>query len=291
LRAPLAIDLLLVAYLAASGLLALASWSRTGAVLGALHAAGIVVVLLVARIPVPRRTVPAFFRVVYPVALTPVLYLELARLDQLLFSGYFDTAVQRWEAAIFGVQLSVAASEWIPSLAVSEVLHFGYVSYYLIVPTALILAWRAGGPRGLQQAAFSTALAFFVCYLCFAVFPVAGPRYDFPRIDGPPSRGVIFALVHQILEGGSSKGTAFPSSHVAATVSAWLGAARVNRKALWILAPFAVSLTLGTVYGRFHYGVDASAGLLVAFIAVWAAPHLIRVLGAAAPPHAGSSEP
>lgn len=284
---PLAIDILLAAYLGASGLLALVSGTRIGTLLGVAHAAGVALVVAVARLPVPRRALPAFFRVAYPVALTPLLYVELASLNQLLFTGYFDATVQGWEAAVFGVQLSVKASDWFPSLTLSEILHFGYVSYYLVVPTALILAWRAGGTAGLQRAAFSTAFAFFVCYLCFAVFPVAGPRYDFPPIEGPPSRGVIFGLVHQILEGGSSKGTAFPSSHVAATVSAWLGSGLVNRRALWILAPFAVSLTLGTVYGRFHYGVDATAGLIVAGISVWASPRLIRALESASRPETG----
>jgi membrane-associated phospholipid phosphatase len=205
--------------------------------------------------------------------------MELATLNQLLFPGYFDPAVQVWEEALFGVQLSVKASDWIPYRWVSEVLHFGYVSYYLIVPTALIAAWRAAGREGLERAAFTTALAFFLCYLCFAVFPVAGPRYDFAKITGPPSDGYVFGIVHTILESGSSKGTAFPSSHVGATVSAWLSGGAVNPRAFWILAPFAVSLTLGTVYGRFHYGIDMAAGLVFALTAFFAAPPLIRRLG------------
>jgi membrane-associated phospholipid phosphatase len=173
----------------------------------------------------------------------------------------------------------VTASDWIPNRWFSEALHLGYVSYYLVVPAALIAAWRAAGKGGLERAAFTTALAFFLCYLCFAVFPVAGPRYDFPKITGPPADGVIFGIVHSILESGSSKGTAFPSSHVAATCSAWFACGSVNKRAFWILAPFAVSLTLGTVYGRFHYGIDMAAGLVWALAAFFAAPPLIRRLG------------
>jgi membrane-associated phospholipid phosphatase len=111
------------------------------------------------------------------------------------------------------------------------------------------------------------------------VFPVAGPRYEFARIVGPQTDGAIYGLVHTILEGGSSKGTAFPSSHVAATVSAWLAAGLVSRRLMWALAPFAILLTLGTVYGRFHYAIDAAVGLGVAAFAVWTTPYLIRRLG------------
>ena len=63
------------------------------------------------------------------------------------------------------------------------------------------------------------------------------------------------------------------------TCSAWFSAGAVNRRTFWILAPFAVSLTLGTVYGRFHYGIDMAAGLVWASAAFLAAPPLIRRLG------------
>jgi len=147
-----------------------------------------------------------------------------------------------------------------------------------LVPVALLGAWRCRGHDGLERVAFATALAFYLCYLCFAVFPVAGPRYEFARIVGPQTDGFLFGLVHGILEAGSAKGTAFPSSHVAATVTAWLAAGRLNRRVFWALSPFAVALTLGTVYGRFHYGIDALAGLLFAAVAVLWAPRLMARL-------------
>jgi membrane-associated phospholipid phosphatase len=271
-------DVLASSYLAATGVLAAASGTRTGFLLAALHLAAMTVVHFVARTPVPKNSFGAFLRLAWPVAVTPLFYTELATLNQLLFPGYFDAAVQGWEQAMFGAQLSVVASGWIDARWFSELLHFGYVSYYLVVPAALLGAWRLGGRAGLERTIFATALGFYLCYLCFAVFPVAGPRYEFARISGPQTDGFFFQLVHGILERGSAKGTAFPSSHVAATVSAWLGASRVDRRLLWILAPFAVSLTLGTVYGRFHYGVDACAGLAFAFVAVLWAPRLMARL-------------
>ncbi|MCL7984542.1 MAG: phosphatase PAP2 family protein [marine benthic group bacterium] len=276
---PLTVDVLTAAYLAATAIIALVSRTETGVWLALLHLLGIGGVLVLGKLPRPTGTITSFLRIAYPVAVTPLFYMELATLNQLLFPGYFDPAVQIWEEALFGAQLSVTASDWIPNRWFSEALHFGYVSYYLVVPTALIAAWRAAGKEGLERAAFTTALAFFLCYLCFAVFPVAGPRYDFPKITGPPSDGVIFGIVHSILESGSSKGTAFPSSHVAATCSAWFACGSVNRRAFWILAPFAVSLTLGTVYGRFHYGIDMAAGLVWALAAFFATPPLLRRLG------------
>jgi membrane-associated phospholipid phosphatase len=49
------------------------------------------------------------------------------------------------------------------------------------------------------------------------------------------------------------------------------------------MAPFAVALTLGTVFGRFHYGIDATVGLMVAIVAYLATPWLMRRLEGSRP--------
>ncbi|MFQ5529385.1 MAG: phosphatase PAP2 family protein [Gemmatimonadota bacterium] len=272
------VDLLAASYLAATAVIAALSFSPSGLMIAGLHVVALALVHILGRMPAPANGFAAFFRLAWPVAVTPLLYLELATLNQLLFPGYFDATVQAWEQALFGAQLSVTMSGWYDALWFSEVLHFGYVSYYLVVPVALIGGFTLGGADGLERVAFTTALAFFLCYLCFAVFPVAGPRYEFARIVGPQTDGLVFGIVHGILESGSSKGTAFPSSHVAATVSAWLAAGLIDRRLMWTLAPFAVSLTVGTVYGRFHYGIDAAVGLGVAILAVIWTPRLMARL-------------
>ena len=277
-RGPLAVDYLVLAYLAATGLVALTSLSGMGLGIAALHAVGMGLIWWMASLPLPSHGLALFFRLFYPVVLTPLLYMELAPLNQVHVTGYFDATVMRWEELLFGTQLATVFSEWYGRLWFSEMLHLGYFSYYFIVPGAAATAYLLKGPRALERASFTIALAFFICYLCFSVFPVAGPRYDFPRIAGEAANGKMFALVHSILESGSSKGTAFPSSHVAATLSAWFATGRESKRVFWIMAPFAVSLALGTVFGRFHYGIDATVGLIVAISAYLATPWLMRRL-------------
>jgi membrane-associated phospholipid phosphatase len=277
-QGPLAVDYLVLAYLAATGLVALTSLSGIGVGMALLHAVAIGVIWWAAALPLPSHRLALFFRLFYPVALTPLLYLELAPLNQVHVTGYFDVVVMEWEEALFGTQLAMVFSEWYGRLWFSEMLHLGYFSYYMIVPGAAATAFLLKGPRALERASFTIALAFFVCYVCFSVFPVAGPRYDFPQIAGDAADGRMFGLVHAILESGSSKGTAFPSSHVAATLAAWFSTGRESKRVFWIMAPFAVFLTLGTVYGRFHYGIDATAGLVVAIAAYLATPWLMRRL-------------
>ena len=277
-RGPLAVDYLTQAYLAATAVVAVSSLTGVGLAIALVHVALVGLIAWGASLPMPSHRLALFFRLFYPVALTPILYLELAPLNQLHVSGYFDATVMRWEELLFGTQLAMAFSEWYGRLWFSEMLHIGYFSYYFIVPGAAATAFLLKGPRALERASFTIALAFFTCYLCFSVFPVAGPRYDFPPIAGAGPNGHMYALVHTLLESGSSKGTAFPSSHVAATMSAWFATGRESKRVFWIMAPFAVSLTLATVYGRFHYGIDATVGLVVAISAYLVTPWLMRRL-------------
>jgi len=277
-RGPLAVDYLTLAYLAATGLVALTSLSGMGLGIAFLHAVGMGLIWWAAALPLPKHGLALFFRLFYPVALTPLLYLELAPLNQVHVTGYFDATVMEWEQALFGTQLAMDFGEWYGRLWFSEVMHLGYLSYYFIVPGAAATAFLLKGPRALERASFTIALAFFVCYVSFSVFPVTGPRYDFPKLVGDAANGKMFWAVHAILESGSSKGTAFPSSHVAATLAAWFATGRESKRVFWIMAPFAVSLTLATVYGRFHYGIDATAGLVVAIAAYLGTPWLMRRL-------------
>ncbi len=297
---PLPVDYTLAGYLALTGVLALASFTPSGAALAAVHAAAVWALLgpLAGRggdrarlfvgggpagaaassgpagrtggTPPPGLAthLVRFLRVSYPVFLTPLLYTELASLNQLHVQGYLDPLVQGWEEALFGAQLSVVWARHHPWRWLSELMHLGYFSYYLLIPISSILVYRRGGQRELHRFSVITALGFFLCYLTFVVFPVTGPRYLYDQLQGTPAQALLFDAVHAIAEGGSSKGTAFPSSHVAATVAAWLACRRVARRWFWISAPFVALLTLGTVYGRFHYAVDALAGLAVG-VAAW----------------------
>ena len=277
---PFAVDYILIAYVLATGVLWVVGGGARGLLMAVVHVVVSAGLLWFAHLPVPRNRVLAFFRVFYPVAITPIFYAELATLNQLLFPGYFDAAVQQWEAGVFGRQLSMIADN--PAVAfqwLSEILHTGYFSYYFIMPVAAAGALLAAGVRASHRVTVTTALAFYVSYLCFAVFPVGGPRYEFQAIGGVIADGQVYQLVHRLLEGGSSRGTAFPSSHVAVSLSTWLATWSASRTLFWILAPFAISLTLGTVYGRFHYGIDAAIGALWAVAFYRSGPFLIARLG------------
>ena len=198
------------------------------------------------------------FREVYPIVLLPALYGSLDLLNGPDVRTW-DGAVQGWEAALFGGQISALWWQRSPSHFWSTLLHAVYFAYYFIVPfPAILFLWRRQ-PGHARTAVTLVVATFLFCYLCFLLLPVAGPYYEFPRPTGPFVDNWAAGLVYATLARGSSYGAAFPSSHVAATIGTWLGSRVAGA---WLIVP-TLLLTVGVVYCQMHYAVDALAGLLV----------------------------
>lgn len=194
-----------------------------------------------------------------PLIAIPFLYAELPRIA---VGGMHDAVVQHWEAATFGTSPVYWASVRWPSALLSESLHAAYLSYYVIIFGPPILLYARGELGEFRSTVAGLLTMFAICYLVFLVFPVAGPRYEWappPTVfDGPVRR-----LALRILAAGSSRGTAFPSSHVAvATVQTMLAFRRSARTGL-LLGALTSGMSIGAVYGGFHYGVDVLAGAVV----------------------------
>jgi membrane-associated phospholipid phosphatase len=80
------------------------------------------------------------------------------------------------------------------------------------------------------------------------------------------------------LSQGSSRGAAFPSSHAAIAAVQAVNAYRHLPRATPLLAAITVGISIGAVYGGFHYGVDMMAGLALGLLAAWASPAIRRAL-------------
>jgi membrane-associated phospholipid phosphatase len=215
----------------------------------------------------------------YLLLLIPFLYRELGLLNYSIFHGrYFDSIILNWEQRIFGGQPSRSLARTYPSPALSEYLHFSYLSYYLIIYIPAIYLYARGRRDLHQKLVFNLMLTFFAHYLFYMYFPVQGPRYLFPAPGGQLAKGYFYKLAHKILEAGSARGAAFPSSHVGVSFSQAAFTCLYAKP----LAPFALllaaSLTIGAVYGGFHYGTDVSCGLIFGLLLFFLAPKVARAL-------------
>jgi membrane-associated phospholipid phosphatase len=223
-----------------------------------------------------RSRVVAFLRDWYPMAALILLYGELKDLNQVLQKGYFDPLVIAWEDGLFGRQLCMALRGWMPWKPVGEILHFGYFSYYFMLPALFPALYVLKRRREFRISAAVVLGTYYFCYLCYVFFPVTGPYWQFPQPD-PSGMGWFFPqLTHGIVAGGSSRGSAFPSSHIAASVAVLGMAWHTLRPVFFILLLPVTLLTIATMYGGFHYGVDAAAGLLVGLLAAWLGPKVVR---------------
>jgi membrane-associated phospholipid phosphatase len=205
---------------------------------------------------------------IYPLLLLVGFYSEVGILNG-HGASIHDGLVQRWETALFGVELSRVWWQAMPSRVLSTVLHAAYFSYYLIVTVPALIFLRRRQTVELRNVVFTVIATFVVCYLAFVIFPVAGPYYLFPRpsawfIDNLPAR-----LVYATLAAGSSYGAAFPSSHVAAAVAATVSSFRGNRALGLAMVIPTILLSVGVVYCQMHYGVDAVAGAVVGGVIGW----------------------
>ncbi len=74
-------------------------------------------------------------------------------------------------------------------------------------------------------------------------------------------------MVYGLLGTGSSVGTAFPSSHVAATFTAVFATWREWRTLALVFVVPASFMAVATVYCQMHYGIDVLLGLGLAVVA------------------------
>ena len=248
--------------------------------LGLAHVAGALLALRMAgRESRPDARARAWVAALYPLLLMPLLYAELPVLNQSLYGGrYFDDIVIDVERALFGFEPARELARMWDSVWVSEPLHAAYISYYFIIYVPpLLIGWKRGVPA-MREAVLALALVFFAHYLVFVYLPVEGPRYRYEPPVPLGARGPMHDFAHALLEAGSSRGAAFPSSHVGVSVVATMVTWRHLRPLAPLVALLALGLALGAVYGGFHYGIDALAGALLGAALGAIAPRLYTSL-------------
>ena len=247
---------ILAVYLMAM-LVPMAQWTRTsGSITGlALHLAalGVVALAYVGMLPTTLR----FWT---PLALGPFLYVELRWLIMGAGRAHEDGLVKAWEVAAFPMDPSRTLAQLWPWASLSELLHAAYLSYYALIFVPPALLWWRGRRRAFSSTLLAITIVYALCFTVYVIFPVDGPRFLHGASAAPA--GPIRSLVMALLASGSSRGTAFPSSHVAASVVASVCALRFQRPLGIVVALLTLGVCVGAVYGGYHYGVDIEGGLL-----------------------------
>jgi len=115
------------------------------------------------------------------------------------------------------------------------------------------------------------SLGTVLSYALFPFFPSDPPRVVFAGEDLPVVATSLRTINLYLVGNYGIHSSVFPSAHVScAWASAWgllhlLPERRIMGIAMLV---YAASVSVATVYGRYHYAVDAAAGILVGFIPV-----------------------
>ena len=66
-------------------------------------------------------------------------------------------------------------------------------------------------------------------------------------------------LIYRLGENG---GGAFPSTHVAAAIIAFIYSTKFFKKGIWIIGFFSLGISVATIYCSYHYAIDSVAGII-----------------------------
>lgn len=210
-------------------------------------------------------------RITYPLFLFTFFYEAVGPQVFMIVGTPMDSHIVALERAVFGVDPAFALQSRM-EIWLNEVMSFGYISYYFLLPFGAILLFLKRRWVGLERLILSCAIAFYLSYLIFIAYPVTGPRFYLSHFYYLPLIGPFLTpLAHHVVEFGGLFGGAMPSSHCAVALAVVWVVCGEFRKIKFVLVPILLLLCVSTVYGRYHYTSDVVVGLIIGSLALMAA--------------------
>src|SRR5258708_12285456 len=182
-----AVDVVTLLYVAVATAAVLAFSGFDHATWDLLLTAHVLLVTLVLLAPLARQAGPLgrFLGDWYPMLLLGALYAEVGVLNVDL--GYqHDHVIQRLELWVFGSQLSYRWIREMPNPVLSWFLHSCYLAYYAILYASPLGLWFSGRRDAARRTIFAVMVTFYICYVVFLFFPVAGPPSTSALPPTPP---------------------------------------------------------------------------------------------------------
>ena len=227
--------------------------------LGALHYLG--------RFPI--RFVPEVLRNTLPLAGVLLAYQQMGLFAQPQSIRALERSWVRWDRLLladWGVTQAIdSLGPVLPGL-----LELLYLLTYAAGPAGLVILAACGRFDRANRLLACFAASAVSAYAFYPFFPSGPPRTVFPGELSSSVDTVFRQFNWWILDMGGIHTSVFPSGHVASALGSGIGLlfALPERRGYGIaLTLAALGIALATVYGRYHYAVDAIAGLLVGGLA------------------------
>jgi membrane-associated phospholipid phosphatase len=224
-----------------------------------------------------QNQVVRFIRYFTPFVLLSYWYPETYYFNSSIFDN-LDHHFVNADQMLFGCQPSLEFSKRMPWPWFSELMYFGYFSYFFIFfGTAF---WCYFCKKELvNKAIFLFVCSFYLFYTVFIFLPVAGPHFYFPAPLNKAPDGYLFCKIMRFLQAAGERPTgAFPSSHIGISFTVVVFVAQYCRVLLKYILPLFVILVLATVYIKAHYLVDVLGGLAAVAITYPVLKRIYRII-------------
>jgi membrane-associated phospholipid phosphatase len=216
-----------------------------------------------------RRELLGVMRDWFPVTLMLLCYRQMGWFAQAHTSFELENSWVVWDRMIlndFGGRAVIEAlGPVLPSI-----LEISYSLVYAIAPFSMAMLYVYRKRERVNLFLFTFLLGILLSYSLFPYFPSEPPRTVFPGEDFPTVNTIFRRFNWYLLGGYGIHTSVFPSAHVSGAFAAAFGMRLALPERKWIerlLLVLATLIAIATVYGRYHYAVDALAGVAVSLTA------------------------
>lgn len=196
-------------------------------------------------------------------------------------SALLDDWLIKADRLIFGFDPVIALEKFIrPWL--TDFMVFNYVMLFAYIPGVFFaLTWK-NCRRGLRDFMLGLILASFFGYLGYLAVPAIGPQHTQAHLFTVDlwqreTRVMAQDALELLINLNRIKRDCFPSMHVCLACICLFYAWRWARGLVWLLLPATLCLIFSTFYLRYHYVVDAVAGIALALVVFACTPGLLRL--------------
>ncbi|HYL39398.1 MAG TPA: phosphatase PAP2 family protein [Bryobacteraceae bacterium] len=145
-----------------------------------------------------------------------------------------------------------------------------YLLVYAVGPFTVAVLYFERRRDLMNRLLFIYLLGTLGAYALFPFFPSDPPRAVFGGSDMPNIVTPLRQINLRLVNGYGIHSSVFPSAHVSSAFSAaWalLLLLPARRRIGWGMLVYAVSVSIATIYGRYHYAADVAAGFGVSLVA------------------------
>jgi membrane-associated phospholipid phosphatase len=200
-----------------------------------------------------------------PVVFFTTVFEEVSFLSLVLRGAWQNPVLIGWESVIF----AIPPGEWLRGFSsswFSELLEFGYLTFYPLYPAVAGVLWvwreRPGFIAAFRRMTDALAVGYAICYATYLLFPTRSPSHNVGLEAGAAtsSGGPFHFLVRMVQGNAGVHGNAFPSVHIMLAVVVLVFAWRYfPRVAPWVMA-CVILMCAGAVYDGYHYALDVIVG-------------------------------